>query len=518
MIWMLAAALAICGTTVFTSCTSDNDDNPAAGPDEPQQQLADYTIIFYGHGGATLDADLLRNIMQFYQADTESRQGVSICAQYKFSTLEHLQDSYEDYKKEIDPSNPEEVAFLEGIKALYPYAGKTTRFVVDKEATVDDMYAAIADNFIGPDNADISRADSLTNFINWAAQTCPARKYVLILADHGHGYMPHEELPANDAAAAPQTRGVVFDDGHNKSHFTAKTLSQALSQASVRPSVVYCDACLMNAAEYHFELAPLTDYFMLSTFLVPGVGGNYTELVNILSDNPDNLEQALIRYTKTNVAAWDKVSESVSEDEPYYYYDMNVYRTVGIDAFGAELKKFTDLLIDTYQNGGDEVRAKIDEITANAYRIDVEQPTFDLMNYLFNLTAALPNVFTPVYFPLADQYYNQYFVIQQSSKWLEENGHTVSLSVVLACQGHYIAKEHDEYNLYDADGLAYLLKDGEPTGQGFPWGSTLDATYGQLRFDQITGWSRWLRLNQQEPNRDAFFEYSDFGSLPWTEG
>jgi len=29
---------------------------------------------------------------------------------------------------------------------------------------------------------------------------------------------------------------------------------------------------------------------------------------------------------------------------------------------------------------------------------------------------------------------------------------------------------------------------------------TLDATYGQLRFDQITGWSRWLKLNQQEPN------------------
>ena len=57
-------------------------------------------------------------------------------------------------------------------------------------------------------------------------------------------------------------------------------------------SAVYCDACLMNAAEYQFELAPLTDYLVLSTFLVPSAGGNYTELVDALSDNPDDPEQA----------------------------------------------------------------------------------------------------------------------------------------------------------------------------------------------------------------------------------
>jgi len=46
---MLAATL-VCGASVFTSCSSDSDDNPVINPDEPQQQLADYTIIFYGHG------------------------------------------------------------------------------------------------------------------------------------------------------------------------------------------------------------------------------------------------------------------------------------------------------------------------------------------------------------------------------------------------------------------------------------------------------------------------------------
>ena len=48
MQWVLAATL-VCGASVFTSCSSDNDDNPVIIPDEPQQQLADYTIIYYGH-------------------------------------------------------------------------------------------------------------------------------------------------------------------------------------------------------------------------------------------------------------------------------------------------------------------------------------------------------------------------------------------------------------------------------------------------------------------------------------
>lgn len=250
---MLAATL-ICGASVFTSCSSDNDDNPVINPDEPQQQLADYTIIFYGHGGSNLDAFLMDNIAQFFKADADHRRNVSICAQYKFSTLENLQNSYRDLKTEIDPNDPAQVALVERIKDFYPYGGKTSRFTVDPTVAETDMMATITAHFIGPDNADISRTDSLTRFIDWAARVRPARRYILVLSDHGDGYLPTEEIPV--AAAAPsQTRSVIKDDGHNRAHFTAKSLTEAIRQASVHVSAVYCDACLMNAAEYQFELA-----------------------------------------------------------------------------------------------------------------------------------------------------------------------------------------------------------------------------------------------------------------------
>ena len=28
-----------------------------------------------------------------------------------------------------------------------------------------------------------------------------------------------------------------------------------------------------------------------------------------------------------------------------------------------------------------------------------------------------------------------------------------------------------------------------------PWKSTFDDTYGQLEFDRLVGWSRWIKLN-----------------------
>ena len=107
--------------------------------------------------------------------------------------------------------------------------------------------------------------------------------------------------------------------------------------------------------------------------------------------------------------------------------------------------------------------------------------------------------------------YNRYIVFQQSSAWLNENGHTVSLSVLLGCQGHYMTKEDGKDYRYDADDMYYLLQDGKLLN-GRSWGSTLDETYGQLRFDKATGWSRWLRLNQQEPNLKCFVDLHNFNS------
>ena len=519
-LWMLIALPLLLG---LASCT-DTVDNPVTNPDEPQQQLADYTIIWYGHGGGNLDLSLTDNMMQFYMADADSYDNVKIAAQYKYSALEGMEDTFDDFAEALadyyEPGTAdydEAMQELEAFKTMYyPMAGKTTRFVVDMEHFMEFVGDAEAPRPTGGwllpgGNADITRPDSLANFIDWAVRTCPARKYILVLSDHGGGYLPNDELPAG-ADAARKTRGVVYDDGNDSRHFTAKTLAQAISQASVRPSVVYLDACLMNTAEYQFELAPTTDYLVLSTFTVPGEGGNYPALIDALSENPDDLETALTDFAKATVDGWDETAEEDAEEEGEpVYHDINVYRTADIDALGAQIKTFTDRLVSAYQTGGDDVRAKIDEVTANAYRVNEQIPAYDLIDYAVNLTLVLPDVFGSVWDSPLGQAFDRCIVYQQSSRWLQKNDGTVDLSVLLGCQGHYTLDEGFMQMRFDADGTAYpIFYTGLSEEDAEPWGSTLDETYGQLRFDQLTGWSRWLRLNQQEPNPESATGYNPF--------
>ena len=498
---------AIIAAVTFTAYT-DRNDNPAT-PDTPQQpdELADYTILYYGHGGGNLEVLLMQNIMDFSFADEEAYKNVNICAQYKFSSLKSMEALYEELAEEVDPNDPEMVKELEGFKTYYPFASKTMRFVVNRAegdiegGEIDDddetPTAANMNAFYGEDNADIANPDSLTNFINWAASVKPAKKYILVLSDHGGGYRPDDDMPQ---AAAARTRGVVYDDAHD-THFTVKSLAQAISAAKVRPAAVYLDACLMNSAEYLFELAPLTDYYVASTFLVPGLGGDYISLINALSQNPNDLEKALSTFAKATVSKWEQ-GEGEGDKERPELFDMSIIRTADLNALGAELRKFTDKLVEAYQSGDEQVKTKIDYCTENVYKVCEDLPYYDLFYYIESLCLAVPNVFSQTMISPLVAAYDKMMVYQQSCQWLEENETAVDMSVLLGCDGHYSVFDFMGEYIFYADGMLAYFSSMYPIADN--WGSTLDATYGQLRFEQLTGWSRWLKANQQEPNKNCF--------------
>ena len=83
----LLAVMLLILPLLMTSCKKDKDDepekptpvNPKPEPEpnpenNPETEVADYTIIFYGHGGGNLDCAILDNISQFYEADAEAKK------------------------------------------------------------------------------------------------------------------------------------------------------------------------------------------------------------------------------------------------------------------------------------------------------------------------------------------------------------------------------------------------------------------------------------------------------------
>ena len=277
---MTLAAVLCCAMTmtVFTAC-SENSDNPAPQPES--EQLAEYTILYYAHGGGDLDKYVLQMIADFYKANPDAYKKVNVVVQYKFSKPQNITE----LKYSFD-------AFSED------YGNKTIRWAIDPAKTFLEQ-ASSQNNIYGADNADITCPDSLTNFINWAANAYPAKKYMLIMNDHGRGYVPHEELPEEPAT----TRGMIYDIGNKGKHFTAKSFHRAVANANVRFETIYLLACLMNNLEYQFEIQDLCDYVIASTYTMPAWGGALYDLPEILSQPNVDIERALDAYCKADVAS-----------------------------------------------------------------------------------------------------------------------------------------------------------------------------------------------------------------------
>lgn len=470
-------------TTVFTAC-SDNDDK--TNPVNPTKEPVNYTIIFYGQGGEDLDKGIMENISQFFLADASSYQKVNIVGQYKFSTPENL----------IELSMPEELAEI--------YGSKTFRFVCNSKVDDEESWRK-EENIYGADNCDITNPDSLTNFINWAAKVCPAQHYILILSDHGGGYQPHDDLPYQP------TRGLVYDDGNDKAHFTINSFVSVLRAANIRPQVIYPDACLMNTVEYQFELKNLCDYYMASTFCVPGVGGDYTTLVNSLATE-SSIEKALSNVVDSDIKRWGN-EELNGYDIARIFNDQTITRTDKLTDLGTALKAFTDKLIEAYQSGDQTVVEAIDDCTEFAFKVEKSKPNYDLIDYVNEICDALPNVFPASLKAQVNDAFQATVVKAGCSTTLVEKEFTVELSVLIGFNNSYIyngktANDQGEVTeankYYYANGKSLLLMPANPDfKKEGNWGSTFDATYKQLAFDKVVGWSRWIEVNKQMPNQSS---------------
>ena len=491
---MTLAAVLCCAMTmaVLTAC-SDKNDNPVTPP-EPEQ-LAEYTILYYAHGGGDLDYYALSMIADFYKANPDAYKKVNVVVQYKFSSAKNikgLRDSLDVFSEN--------------------YGNKTIRWAIDPAKTFMEQ-ASSQDNIYGADNADITCPDSLTNFINWAANAYPAKKYMLIMNDHGRGYVPHDELPEEPTT----TRGMIYDIGNKGKHFTAKSFHRAVANANVRFETIYLLACLMNNLEYQFEIQDLCDYVIASTYTMPAWGGALYDLPEILSQPNVDIERALDAYCKADVASWDiiySVEGGYPEGYPFYS-DLTVTRTANIAHLGEMMRQFTDRLCNTYSNGTEHQKEIIDSCTAHAVKVQSEYPYYDVAKYMSSIIKALPEVYGDEFFNQMKETFNSCIAAQYYGKYLTAHDYMVDYSVMLGIGGSYslikftdkIPMWEEEYCTDGSWGQYSMIRSEDGTYKrgifleaDFPWGSTLADTYEQLAFDRAVGWSRWLRLNRQLPN------------------
>lgn len=182
--------------------------------------------------------------------------------------------------------------------------------------TPDDNLKKIASTEL----ADLGEVDSgdwhsLVEFATWAIETYPAEKYVLVLGDHGAGWL-----------------GGWSDDAPNEgSSFTVNDIDQALGEITSvtgigRFELVGFDACLMSQLEPLAAVAPYARYAVASEETEPALGWAYASFLGDLTQNPQmdgaTLAKAIVNsYIVADSRITDDTARKAYVKEVYDYTD-----------------------------------------------------------------------------------------------------------------------------------------------------------------------------------------------------
>jgi hypothetical protein len=121
--------------------------------------------------------------------------------------------------------------------------------------------------------ADMGDPRTLVDFITWSIRNYPAKKYALVMSDHGGGW----------------TGG--FSDLESGSALSMAHITNAIEQvqgsmAGQKFEIIGFDACLMGMIEVYGSLYPYTNYMVASEEVIPASGWSYAAWLGQLAQNP----------------------------------------------------------------------------------------------------------------------------------------------------------------------------------------------------------------------------------------
>ncbi|MEF3280563.1 MAG: hypothetical protein K6357_06320 [Elusimicrobiota bacterium] len=130
-------------------------------------------------------------------------------------------------------------------------------------------------------NSDMGDYKRVIDFVKWAKTNFPAKKYILVLWNHGLGWI--DPNLQQHTAGTGASKGVLFDDD-TKNYVRTKQLGEIL-KATGFVDVVIFNACLMQMAEVAYEIKDYTSLIIGSEETMLAYGFEYDKFLNFLNSN-----------------------------------------------------------------------------------------------------------------------------------------------------------------------------------------------------------------------------------------
>ncbi len=199
----------------------------------------------------------------------------------------------------------------------------TFRYEVQTGSSVSGPDGPVTD--IG--NRNMTDPAELADFITWATESYPAENYVLVLWNHGGGYL-----------------GLLEDQTSAEGLMSLSELRTGLELGGTRFSIIDFDMCLMGGVETAVSVQGWTDYVVFSEETEPGDGNPYDEILSDLAADPTQTSsEAAGMFAIEFVTSYGGSRNAVTKSA----VDMSQLPSVvsAWDALGAELESN----LSTYQ-------------------------------------------------------------------------------------------------------------------------------------------------------------------------
>jgi hypothetical protein len=145
------------------------------------------------------------------------------------------------------------------------------RMLIKKDKDAEKITSPVLQQDKVVDMGDYKRA---VDFVKWSKEKFPAKRYMLIIWNHGSGWMdPMKE-----------SKGISFDDETGNYIRTAQ-VGLILKEAG-KVDILAFDACLMNMAEVAFEVKDDAQVIVGSEETVPGLGYPYDLFLGAMAKKP----------------------------------------------------------------------------------------------------------------------------------------------------------------------------------------------------------------------------------------
>ncbi len=140
----------------------------------------------------------------------------------------------------------------------------TERYYVTKDKIPNRLSSEIIEYVY---RTDIGDWKHLVDFASWSKKKYPAKRYMLVIWNHGDGWAT--------------SKGISYDD-QTDNHISTPELGLAMKRIG-KVDILAMDACLMQMAEVAFEVKDYADIIVASQETEPGNGYPYDKILKKMS-------------------------------------------------------------------------------------------------------------------------------------------------------------------------------------------------------------------------------------------